>query len=1082
MVINMTKWGGLSNTGNSIKLISTTNTRIVDRVEYGSIATSPENTLMSNAANPASGQEIYRNGHADTNMCAADFLSRAQTIVRDTTAPTSSVDAISPYWKNTSPLTITATAADTGGSTVAYVQLWYRYAANNATWGAWTQFANDTASPWSFSFTFPGGNGYYQFYTRAGDAVGNYEAAPGAADQICGYDNVAPASSVTTISPYWRTTSPITVVATGTDATSGIANIQLWYRYAANNATWGAWTQFGTADTVSPYEWSFNFPSGNGYYEFYSRATDRATNYEAAPGTRDALCAYDNVAPTITATTIADNAIDQAITAGVYEATWSEAMAAVGSVTTNLPGATFSWPSTTVYRITYTALAYSTVYTITYNGFTDVATNAATGDLAKQFTTIAAPSSTATITGVAPASPSKDNTPEFTYTVTNAPTSAEFYWATVPGGPYTLWGTDSPATSPWTPATGIADGTYYFAARGIGATSEPVPTAAEWGPYVIDTVGPTITATTIADNAVGQAITAGVYEATWSEAMAAVGSVTTNLPGATFSWPSTTVYRITYTALAYSTVYTITYNGFTDVATNAATGDLAKQFTTMAAPPVLTTITVTPDPVSLDVGTFVTVTAQGRDQYGATIACTPVWADSTASGTFSLITPGNPATARYTAGASLLPLTVDAISATDGAVVGRADLVITYTPALFSIVITPDPISVGTSASIGLTAQGYDQFGAAFACNPTWADLNGGGSFVPATGTATTYTAGAVAGSWIDAIRATDGSINGYADLTITSAGGDPPTTQVNTVVATPHTNGGADIQLEWTEIPDATLYNIYESTSVRGTGFNFGTPTYVVPGDGVGKIIYQLTGKYADSSSYSWIVRAANANGENTVVPATGGNMGYKLVKDIIRGTGAITPQMNYVALPMKMNLSANTAAGLRTDMRTYGAPINSINSIGRWNANTGLWEVRTGVGTNFNLMPGEAYRIDPVTGVNSVIYKIVGAHDNSTNAYNIIRGTGSITPQMNYISLPYHYNMGANDAASLRTNMRTYGTPTNSINSIGRWNANTGLWEVRTGVGTNFVLTPGEGYRVDPVTGVNLVTWSCPLKIPSA
>ncbi|MDD4307912.1 MAG: Ig-like domain-containing protein, partial [Thermoplasmata archaeon] len=86
LAINMVKWGGLSNTGNSVKLLLAT--RVVDRVEYGSIATAPENTLMSNAQNPTSGNEIYRNAHADTNMCLADFASRAQTIIPDITAPT----------------------------------------------------------------------------------------------------------------------------------------------------------------------------------------------------------------------------------------------------------------------------------------------------------------------------------------------------------------------------------------------------------------------------------------------------------------------------------------------------------------------------------------------------------------------------------------------------------------------------------------------------------------------------------------------------------------------------------------------------------------------------------------------------------------------------------------------------------------------------------------------------------------------------------------------------------------------------------------------------------------------------------
>jgi hypothetical protein len=167
---------------------------------------------------------------------------------------------------------------------------------------------------------------------------------------------------------------------------------------------------------------------------------------------------------------------------------------------------------------------------------------------------------------------------------------------------------------------------------------------------------------------------------------------------------------------------------------------------------------------------------------------------------------------------------------------------------------------------------------------------------------------------------------------------------------------------------------------------------------------------------------------------------------------------------------------------MRAFGSPINSINGIGRWNSNTGLWEVRAVAGTNFALVPGEAYRIDPT--VASVTYKIVGAHDQTANTYSVITGTGAITPAFNYLSLPYHFQIvngvNTNNAAALRGDMRALGTPINSINGIGRWNSNTGLWEVRAVAGTNFVLSAGEGYRVDPT--VALVTWTCPLAVPGA
>ena len=212
------------------------------------------------------------------------------TTVADTTPPTSSVNTISPYWKTSSPLTITATASDSE-SGVKNVTLFYRYASDNSTWGSWTSYGVDTASPWSWSFTFPSGAGYYQFYTRAHDNSSNYESAPGSADQICGYDITAPASSVNAITPYWKSSSPLTIIATATDSISGVKNVTLFYRFSSNNGSWGSWTSFGI-DTASPWSWSFTFPGGVGYYQFYTRAYDNATNYEAAPGSADQICGY----------------------------------------------------------------------------------------------------------------------------------------------------------------------------------------------------------------------------------------------------------------------------------------------------------------------------------------------------------------------------------------------------------------------------------------------------------------------------------------------------------------------------------------------------------------------------------------------------------------------------------------------------------------------------------------------------------------------------------------------------------------------------------------------------------------------
>ena len=80
--------------------------------------------------------------------------------------------------------------------------------------------------------------------------------------------------------------APMLSVRTQTSS-APIANLKFYYRYSADNLNWGAWTLGATA-TAAPYQASFAFPQGQGYYEFYSVATDSQGNTEAAPAAAQA--------------------------------------------------------------------------------------------------------------------------------------------------------------------------------------------------------------------------------------------------------------------------------------------------------------------------------------------------------------------------------------------------------------------------------------------------------------------------------------------------------------------------------------------------------------------------------------------------------------------------------------------------------------------------------------------------------------------------------------------------------------------------------------------------------------------------
>lgn len=132
--------------------------------------------------------------------------------------------------------------------------------------------------------------GIYVITISANDTAGN------SAVRILTFtiDATPPDSSVVPISNYWRTDA-FSVEATVND-TNGIENVTLWYRFSPDNAIWGPWKPFRT-DLFEPWWWNFNFPDGDGCYEFYSIANDTAGNIEPSPASADARCAYDATAP-----------------------------------------------------------------------------------------------------------------------------------------------------------------------------------------------------------------------------------------------------------------------------------------------------------------------------------------------------------------------------------------------------------------------------------------------------------------------------------------------------------------------------------------------------------------------------------------------------------------------------------------------------------------------------------------------------------------------------------------------------------------------------------------------------------------
>ena len=109
-------------------------------------------------------------------------------------------------------------------------------------------------------------------------------------------------SQVNAISPYWQTSTPLTISVTATDAGSGLNNVTLYYYYSSDNSTFYGPFNGGVNSTpwlnTTAVNFSFNFnTNGSGYYRFYSIATDNASNTESAPATNDTICGYDPSTP-----------------------------------------------------------------------------------------------------------------------------------------------------------------------------------------------------------------------------------------------------------------------------------------------------------------------------------------------------------------------------------------------------------------------------------------------------------------------------------------------------------------------------------------------------------------------------------------------------------------------------------------------------------------------------------------------------------------------------------------------------------------------------------------------------------------
>lgn len=202
----------------------------------------------------------------------------------------------------------------------------------------------------------------------------------------------------------------------------------------------------------------------------------------------------------------------------------------------------------------------------------------------------------------------------------------------------------------------------------------------------------------------------------------------------------------------------------------ASSGGIAGYATMIATNAVLTSITVTPNPVFLQTAGVQQFTAVGHDASGNVFAITPVWSVVSGGGVI------NAGTGVFTAGL-VAGVYTNTVKATSGAVSGTATVNVAAT--LATIIVSPNPVSVVVSGTQQFSAVGRDAGGNIFAITPVWSVVNGGGT-INAAGL---FTAGLVAGTYTNTVKATSGTFSGTATVTVTAT---PPALATITVTPNP--------------------------------------------------------------------------------------------------------------------------------------------------------------------------------------------------------------------------------------------------------------------------------------------------------
>jgi hypothetical protein len=201
-----------------------------------------------------------------------------------------------------------------------------------------------------------------------------------------------------------------------------------------------------------------------------------------------------------------------------------------------------------------------------------------------------------------------------------------------------------------------------------------------------------------------------------------------------------------------------TFNGTVKATSGTISGTAS---VTVSPPaPVVATITVTPNPASVEKTATQQFTAVAKDSAGNVVTITPVWAVVNGGGTI------NSASGLFTAG-SATGTFANTVQATSGTISGTATVAVTSAPgAATTLVVTPATTTLVSGGTQQYVATGRDSAGNAVTiAAPTWSVVNGGGTI----SSGGLFTAGATAGTFTGTVKAVSGTLSGTGTVVVTS-------------------------------------------------------------------------------------------------------------------------------------------------------------------------------------------------------------------------------------------------------------------------------------------------------------------------